>query len=191
MLLLWPAAVAALLWPAPLRTPLRTAPHRSCCAVASEDELGVTEADMFAGDDAGGGDGARQTVSRNTTQGRLLGCANRLQVLTPSASIDRIGEALQGHALAPHNLTSLLLMLKRRHRWRQAALLMEYAQATRVPLRTMHYNILMSACARASPRRALALFSKMSAEGSEVVPDVVSYNAAMSAASFAGESPQV
>lgn len=124
----------------------------------------------------------------------MLATALRLQVLKPHATLSCIGEALGGWSLSPHNLTSLLLVLKRRRRWRQALLLVEYAQASGVPLRTMHLNLAISACSRSAPRRALALFAQMgSGEGlaGGVAPDVVSFNAAMAAAAAAGDEERV
>ena len=48
-------------------------------------------------------------------------------------------------------------------------------------LSTMQYNLLISACARTRPRRALAIFRRMQA--SAVACDAVSYNNAIAAAS--------
>ena len=72
-----------------------------------------------ANSERGGGGGSRAQRSapaaqRNTTQGRMLATALRLQVLKPHATLSCIGEALGGWSLSPHNLTSLLLVLKRR-----------------------------------------------------------------------------
>jgi len=188
--------LGALLGPAPFRAPQRGAACVSSCAAGTGEELLAAAAAASSGGSSVGRAApvpaaVTGAAARNTTHGRLLACALRLQVIDPSSGPGSIGLALQGAPLAAHNVTSLLLMLKRRQRWKQSAMLLEYAQASRVPLRTMHYNLVISACARPSPRRALTLFAKLLAEGPAVPPDVVSYNAAMSAASYAGEQPQV
>lgn len=177
-------SLLGLLGPAPLYAPRRSASRlQPGCVASPGEELGAVAAERRP---------PAVVPPRNTTQGRLLACASRLQVLQPSATLISIGKALRGQPLNAHNLTSLLLLLKRRRRWKQAALLFEYAQADRVPMRTAHYNLLMSACAHGSPRRALELFDQLrSGAAHGVKPDSVSFNTAMSAAAHAGVLDQV
>ena len=81
-----------------------------------------------------------------------------------------------------HNLTTLLLNVKRRRKWRVAQLIADYVERPDcpLPLVTMHYNILLSACARRAPKRSLRLLEDMIARGVET--NVVTHNTAMTAA---------
>ena len=118
---------------------------------------------------------------------RLLAITVQLQRLPPTATTAQFGQLLGESPLGASNMTTLLVHLKRRQRWRQAVTLLEYArQQPEQILATTHYNLVISACSRNAPRRALDLFHRMR-DKQELPYDGVSYNAAMSAASQAGE----
>ena len=113
--------LGALLGPSPFR-----APHRSavCCvsssAAGTGEELATasvagpqrSKAERLAPAVVKAPTVATGAAARNTTHGRLLACALRLQAIDPSEPCS-ISAALVGAPLAAHNLTSLLLMLKR------------------------------------------------------------------------------
>lgn len=115
---------------------------------------------------------------------RLRALALELQRLPKNANASAVGALLAGQSLVQHNMTSLLLVLKRRHKWRTAWLVAAWAEQPGCPMQlsTMHYNLLLSACARAQPPRAFEIFDRMRAPR-----DVVTYNTAMAAALNHGE----
>jgi hypothetical protein len=119
-------------------------------------------------------------------QKRLRALAVALQQLPRSATVDDVAALMSGQQLVQHNMTTLLLTFKRRHKWRVACLIAEWAERPDciLELSTMHYNLLISACSRASPANALDIFARMRAPR-----DVVTHNAAMAAA-LNGEDPK-
>jgi pentatricopeptide repeat protein len=94
---------------------------------------------------------------------RLRALVNELQKVPKSTTAPELGLLLQPHNLQPHNLTSLLLTLKRRQKWRVAGLIAEWAEMAEsgIELNTMQYNLLLSACARAAPKLAMRIYSQM------------------------------
>ena len=102
--------------------------------------------------------------------------------LKRTADIGQVEIILSGQGLVAHNLTTLLLNVKRRRKWRVAQLIADYVERPDcpLPLVTMHYNILLSACARRAPKRSLRLLEDMIARGVET--NVVTHNTAMTAA---------
>jgi hypothetical protein len=115
-------------------------------------------------------------------QKRLRALADQLSSLPRTANLESLERLLDGQNLVEHNLTTLLLSCKRRQKWRVAALLAEWSELPHCPLpfTTTHYNLLLSACARRAPKRALAMLRRMLARG--VPTDVVTHNTAMTAA---------
>jgi len=81
-----------------------------------------------------------------------------------------------------------LLTFKQRQKWRIASLIFEWAELPSCPVEftTLHYNLLIGACARRAPQRALDIFSRMQIKS--VATNVVTHNTAMSAA-LALDSP--
>lgn len=118
-----------------------------------------------------------------------LGAKKRLAILETmllklprSAKVAAVHKVLSGQGLVAHNMTTLLMSVKRRHKWRLAVLLAEWAELPSCPVEftTMHYNLLISACTRRAPRRALQLFYRMRER--DIARDVVTHNTAMAAA---------
>ena len=121
----------------------------------------------------------------------LLALTTRVQNLRPSASTADVGALVDGAGLVANNFTELLVELKRRNRWKQAVMVADYVRGKDLlQLNALQYNLLISACARPSPRRALALFRQMQ-NCPRVDADVVSYNAAIKAAAQARDPMQV
>ena len=121
----------------------------------------------------------------------LLALTTRVQNLRPSASTSDVGALVDGAGLVANNFTELLVELKRRNRWKQAVMVADYVRGKDLlQLNALQYNLLISACARPSPRRALALFRQMQ-NCPRVDADVVSYNAAIKAAAQARDPMQV
>ena len=88
-----------------------------------------------------------------TRRKRLLALALKLQSLSPRATSAAVDEVMSSEPpLSSHNLTSLLLTLKQRHKWRQAALLLTHARSAGVEIRPIHYNLAISAANRGAPR---------------------------------------
>ena len=96
-------------------------------------------------------------------QKRLHALTQQLVRLPTRSSSDDVGEILAGQHIVERNFTTLLLNLKRKRKWRVATNLAEWAYQQEPPLRltTLQYNLLISACARSAPRRALAVFRQM------------------------------
>ena len=115
-------------------------------------------------------------------QKRLRNLSNQLIRLPRSADVAVIEEMLSGQGLVAHNLTTLLLNFKRRNKWRVAVLIADWAEQDNCPLEltTTHYNLLLSACARRAPKRALHILRRMLERG--IPTNVVTHNTAMSAA---------
>ena len=113
---------------------------------------------------------------------RLRALATELQKIPRNADVATIDALLGDQQLKPQNLTTLLLALKRRQKWRASFLLAEWADTPGCPVTfsTGHYNLLIAACAKRAPNRALQMFTRMQARG--IQPDVVTYNTAMTAA---------
>ena len=121
----------------------------------------------------------------------LLALTTRVQNLRPSASTADVGALVDDAGLVANNFTELLVELKRRNRWKQAVMVADYVRGKDLlQLNALQYNLLISACARPSPRRALALFRQMQ-NCPRVDADVVSYNAAIKAAAQARDPMQV
>jgi len=114
---------------------------------------------------------------------RLLGITRDLQRLPRGTTPETVGGVLDeaDWGTTPEQLTALMMVVHKAQRWRAAAMLADWAQHQGLELSTMQYNLLISACARTRPRRALAIFRRMQA--SAVVCDAVSYNNAIAAAS--------
>lgn len=113
---------------------------------------------------------------------RLRTLSKQLIQLPKQADVAVIEEMLSDQGLVAHNLTTLLLNLKKRNKWRAAVLIADWAETDSCTLRltTTHYNLLLSACARRAPKRTLDLLSRMLERG--VATNVVTHNTAMSAA---------
>ena len=120
-------------------------------------------------------------------QKRVQLLANKVSTLPRSADVPTLASVLSGQNLKPQNLTTLLLTLKRRQRWRVSGLMAEWAERADCPVEfsTTHYNLLIAACAKRAPKRALHILSRMRERG--VHPDVVTLNTAMTAAMAADE----
>ena len=114
---------------------------------------------------------------------RLLGLTRELQRLPRGTTPETVGGVLDqaDWGTTPEQLTALMMVVHKAQRWRAAAMLADWAQHQGLELSTMQYNLLISACARTRPRRALAIFRRMQA--SAVACDAVSYNNAIAAAS--------
>lgn len=115
-------------------------------------------------------------------QKRLRNLSDTLIRLPRSAGISQIEELLSTQNLVPGNLTTLLLSFKRRNKWRVAALIADWSELPSCPLQltTTHYNLLLGACARRAPKKALQILDRMVASGIDT--NVVTHNTAMSAA---------
>ena len=122
-------------------------------------------------------------------QKRLRAMAADLQRLPRSADVGAVSEILNREYLDTRNLTSLLVTFKRRHKWRLAWLIAQWAERPDcpVPFTTMHYNLLMGASVRRAPKRALQIFAQMRIRSIET--NVVTHNSAM-AASLALNDPR-
>lgn len=112
---------------------------------------------------------------------RLRALALQLQKLPRSAGVEQLDELLGDQALMPKNMTTLLLTLRNRQKWRIAVLIAEWAEipGCPVPFTTMHYNLLMAACVRRAPARALYILKRMKARG--IPTGIVTHNTAMAA----------
>jgi hypothetical protein len=106
-----------------------------------------------------------------------------LQKLPRGTTPDVVGSLLEQAewGSTPEQLTALMMVVHKAQRWRAATMLADWAQHQRLELSTMQYNLLISACARTRPRRALAIFRRMQA--SPAPCDAISYNNAIAAAS--------
>lgn len=114
-------------------------------------------------------------------QKRLRALSVALQRLPRSATVDDLAQLMLGQNIVQHNMTTLLLTFKRRFKWRIAWLFAQWAERPdcAISLSTMHYNLLISTCARVEPERALDIFKRMKARR-----DVVTHNSAMVAALY-------
>lgn len=142
-----------------------------------------------------GGVGQGEKVAATATDNPFaapMGRQKRLQLLTrelgrlPSGSTPERVQGLLNAAsweTTPEQLTTLMMTVHRSNRWRAATVLANWAhnQSPPVPLTTRQYNLLISACAHARPRRALAIFRRLQASG--VACDGVSYTNAIASAS--------
>ena len=115
-------------------------------------------------------------------QKRLRALADKVTSLEPSATVETLDALLRVENLQPHNFTTLLLQVKKKQKWRQAALIAEWAERPEctVQLHTKHYNLLISACTRRAPQKALAMLRRLLERGMET--NAVTHNTAMSAA---------
>ena len=94
---------------------------------------------------------------------RLLGLTRELQRLPRGTTPETVGGVLDqaDWGTTPEQLTALMMVVHKAQRWRAAAMLADWAQHQELELSTMQYNLLISACARTRPRRALAIFRRM------------------------------
>ena len=138
----------------------------------------------------GGGGGGGGNGEGEGKRGRLRTLCNQLIRLPKQSSVADIEAMLSDQHLVAHNLTTLLLTLKKRGKWRPAALIADWAEMDSCPLQltTTHYNLVLSACSRRAPKRALHLLSRMLEKG--VPTNVVTHNTAMSAALNADDHSQ-
>lgn len=118
-------------------------------------------------------------------QKRLMILARALQRLPKGATPERVQGLLDAASWGstPEQLTTLMMTVHKAQRWRAATMLADWAHNKEppMPLTTRQYNLLISACARARPRRALAIFRRLQASAAEC--DSVSYTNAIAAAS--------
>ena len=115
-------------------------------------------------------------------QKRLRALADKLTSLPPSSTVDDLDALLSGEMLQAHNFTSLLLAIKKRQKWRQASLVADWAERPDcfIELSTKHHNLLLSACARRQPKKALSMLRRLLERG--VQTNAVTHNIAMTAA---------
>ena len=132
----------------------RTRLVSGCAAVVPEEPVAAEGAVSSAAASASPPVGKRR---------RLLGITRDLQRLPRGTTPETVGGVLDeaDWGTTPEQLTALMMVVHKAQRWRAAAMLADWAQHQELELSTMQYNLLISACARTRPRRALAIFRRM------------------------------
>ena len=83
---------------------------------------------------------------------RLQAIEDSLVSLPVTADIAQVEALMLGEGLVEHNLTTILLNLRKRQKWRVAVLISDWVDRGDCPfeLTTKQWNILLSACTRSS-----------------------------------------